>query len=95
MSAYLMARIEVTNWEQYQNYVAAATQAVAKFSGRFIARGGETLTLEGPEETRRVAIVEFPSLDKIKEFYNSSEYQEAKRLREGAAIVSLVAVGGV
>lgn len=95
MAAYLIAKIEVTNPERYKKYIAATPGIIKNFGGRFIARGGETATLEGPEETRRVVLVEFPSLEQIKAFYNSAEYQEAKKLRDGAAVMYLLAVNGV
>ena len=94
MSAYVIARIEITDWDQYKKYVAASPAAVSKYGGKFIARGGEKVTLEGPEESRRIAIIEFPSLEKAKAFYNSAEYAEARKLRAGAAVASLVAVEG-
>ena len=94
MSAYVIARIEVTDMEQYKKYIAASSVAVPNFGGKFIARGGDKVTLEGPEEKRRVVILEFPTLDKAVEFYNSEEYTSARKLRDGAAIASLVAVDG-
>jgi uncharacterized protein (DUF1330 family) len=94
MAAYLIAKIEVINPEQYKKYIAVTPSVIAKFGGKFIARGGETATLEGPEEKRRVVLVEFPSLDKAREFYSSPEYREAMKLRHGAAEVSLVVVEG-
>ena len=94
MAAYMIARINVTDPEQYKKYIAVTPGILAKFGAKFIARGGDTVTLEGPEETTRVVIVEFPSLDKVREFYNSAEYQEAIKIREGAAEVSLVGVAG-
>ena len=95
MAAYLIAGIDVTNPEQYTQYIAQTPGVIEKFGGRFIARGGETVTLEGQEETRRIVLVEFPSLEQAKAFYRSAEYQEVKKLREGAAEVHLVAVEGV
>jgi uncharacterized protein (DUF1330 family) len=94
MSAYLIATIEVTDWEQYREYTKASSQAVAQYGGRFIVRGGDKITLEGPEETRRIVVIEFPSLEQVKTYYDSKEYQEAKRLRQGAAIASFIAVQG-
>jgi uncharacterized protein (DUF1330 family) len=87
--------IEVTDPEQYTKYMAETPGVIAKFGGRFIVRGGEKATLEGPDENRRLALVEFPSLARAKEFYRSEEYQEIKRLREGAATVSIIAVEGI
>lgn len=95
MAAYLIAKVEVTDPEQYKQYIAATPGIIEKFGGRFIARGGETITLEGPEETRRVVLVEFPSLNQVKAFYNSEEYQAARKLRKGAAIMYLIATEGI
>lgn len=94
MSAYLVATIEVTDWEQYQEYTRASSQAVAKYGGRFIVRGGDKITLEGPEETRRIVVIEFASLEQVQAYYDSNEYQAAKQLRQGAAIGSFIAVQG-
>lgn len=95
MAAYIIARIEITNWDKYQSYVKATPGVIAKFDGKFIARAGEKVTLEGPEESRRVVILEFPNIDKAKEFFYSPEYQETRKLREGAADAQLVAIEGV
>lgn len=94
MSAYVIAKIEVTDMDQYKKYIAASSAVVPKFGGKFIARGGDKITLEGPEEKRRVVIIEFPSLARAKEFYDSEEYTSARKLRAEAAKASLVAVEG-
>jgi len=95
MAGYLLAMIEVTDPERYAKYMAETPGIIAKFGGRFVVRGGEKVTLEGPDENRRLALIEFPSLERVREFYNSEDYQEAKRLREGAAKVSIIAVEGI
>ena len=95
MPAYVIARVEVTDWDKYNEYLKVGPVTIARYGGRFIARAGEVVALEGPEETRRLVILEFPSLAKAKAWYNSKEYQDAKKLRTGASIGSLVAVDGV
>jgi uncharacterized protein (DUF1330 family) len=94
MPAYVVARIEVTDWNRYQGYVKATPDIISRYGGRFIARGGRVITLEGPEEKRRTVLVEFPSMEKAEAWYHSREYQEAKGLRAGAAIASIIAVEG-
>ena|SRR6185436_9320963 len=94
MPAYLIARVDVTDWNRYREYTKATPAAIAQFGGRFLVRGGEMVTLEGPEETSRLVILEFPNLARIKEFYNSTEYSEVRKLRLGAAIGQFVAVDG-
>jgi uncharacterized protein (DUF1330 family) len=68
---------------------------IAQNGGRSIARGGEVAVLEGDWQPKRVVLLEFEDLDAAKRWYESSEYQEVKRLREGAASLRIVAVAGV
>jgi uncharacterized protein (DUF1330 family) len=94
MPAYVIARIQVTDWERYQQYTKATPAAIDRFGGRFIIRGGETITLEGPPETARLVVIEFSSLERAKAFYHSEEYSRARKLREGAATGQFLAVDG-
>ena len=94
MTAYIVVRMKVTDPEQYKRYTARTPDCVASFGGRFIVRGGETVTLEGPEFSDRMVVIEFPSLDRAKEFYNSPEYTEIKALRAHAAVGEFIAVEG-
>ena len=95
MAAYMIARVEVTDWHRYKEYLEATPATIAKYGGRFIARGAETLSLEGPEETRRVVILEFPSLERVKQWYHSDDYQAARKIRAGAAEADFLAIDGV
>lgn len=94
MPAYVVARIDVKDWNKYQEYVKATPGIIAQYGGRFIARGGEMSTLEGPEETRRVVLLEFPSLETAQAWFHSPEYQDARKLRLGAASASIIAIDG-
>ena len=94
MPAYIIVRAEVTDWPRYREYMKLTPGAIARYGGRFLARGGEIATLEGPQENRRVVILEFPSLEQAKTFQNSTEYAQARKLREGAATVQIIALDG-
>jgi len=95
MAAYMIARVKVTDPQRYRKYVEATPPTIAKFGGRFVVRGGQTVTLEGAEETRRIVILEFPSLEQAQAWYASEDYQTAKTLRAGAAEGDFLAVAGV
>jgi uncharacterized protein (DUF1330 family) len=94
VSAYIVARIQVTDWDRYGEYVKHTPRVIAQFGGRFIVRGGEMAVLEGPDDGLRNVIIEFPSLDQAKAFYASPEYAAVKALREGAGTGTFVAVDG-
>ncbi len=94
MSAYIIARVEVEDPYLLKEYMTITPPIVKRYRGRFIARAGDTVTLEGPEETRRIVLLEFPSLSDAKAFYNSQEYTEARKLREDVAVAEFIAVDG-
>ena len=94
MSAYIIARITVTDPEQYEEYKKLSPGAIAAFGGEFIVRGGDTETLEGPEETNRVVVVRFDTMEQARQCYHSERYQEAKSKRAGAADAQFVIVDG-
>ncbi|MFZ0971524.1 MAG: DUF1330 domain-containing protein [Solirubrobacteraceae bacterium] len=95
MPAYVVAEIDIHDPEQYELYKQATPAAVEAGGGRFIARGGELAILEGDWQPKRLVLLEFPDLEAAKRFYASPSYQEAKRLREGAAGFNMVAVEGL
>ena len=95
MPAYIIVETDIHDAEQYELYKQAAPAAVSAGGGRFIARGGELAVLEGEWQPKRLVLLEFPDLEAAKRFYDSPEYHEAKRLREGAASFNMVAVEGL
>jgi uncharacterized protein (DUF1330 family) len=95
MPAYVIIETEVHDAEQYDRYRAVSPAAVHAGGGRFVARGGELAVLEGDWEPSRLVVLEFPDLEAAKRWYVSEEYQAAKRLREGAAHLRVVAVQGL
>lgn len=94
MPAYIIAFVEVTDRERYAEYMKVTPGIIASFGGTFIARGGKTETLEGPEEKRRVVLIEFPSFEQAHAFYHSEQYKQTKGMRAGAATATFILVDG-
>lgn len=95
MPAYLIVETDIHDAEQYERYKEASPAAVEAEGGRFIARGGELAVLEGDWHPKRLVLMEFEDLEAVKRFYVSPAYEQAKRLREGAANLNMVAVQGI
>jgi len=95
MPAYVIVETDISDPEQYEQYKAASPGAVAAGGGRFVVRGGELAVLEGDWNPSRLVVLEFEDLDAAKRWYESETYQEAKKLREGAARLNMVAVQGL
>ena len=93
--AYLLVQDDVTLPDRYQEYAKHSPGIIAKHGGRYLARGGRTVTLEGQPAKSRVVVVEFPSLEQARAFYDSPEYVSARKLRDGAADAQFVVVEGI
>ncbi|MGB3335765.1 MAG: DUF1330 domain-containing protein [Devosia sp.] len=90
---YWVARVDVTDPEQFKKYSAFVGPFVAANSGRFLVRGGEHVVREG-EARARTVIVEFASFAAAQAAYDSAEYQAGIELRRNAGIVDFVIVEG-
>ena len=95
MPAYVIVETDIHDPDQYEHYKAASPAAVAGGGGRFLVRGGELAVLEGDWHPKRLVVLEFEDLDTARRWYASENYQEAKKLRDGAAHLNMVAVEGV
>ena len=94
MAAYVFAQIEVTDPATYDDYRKQVLPTVTKFGGRFIVRGGTLEVLEGGWQPSRLVVIEFPSMQHIRDWFASPEYAPLLALRQPAAVDSLVAVEG-
>ena len=95
MPAYFIVRAIVHDPVGYQEYAQRSPAVLAKFGGRHIARGGRVITFEGPEETRRVVIAEFPDFATAEACYRSPEYQSIIAHRRDFANFEFILVDGV
>jgi uncharacterized protein (DUF1330 family) len=89
--AFWIAHVEVTDAEAYGRYAKGATAAIAAHGGKFVARGGRYVQLEGRDRARNVVAI-FPSLEAAVDCYHSAEYQAALAHAKGAAVRDLVVV---
>ena len=88
MTAYVIYQGDVTDPERYEAYKRAAAESIVAAGGRYIVRGGRTEVLEGDAPARRTVLSEFPSVEAALAWYHGPAYTEARRLREGAAVVT-------
>jgi uncharacterized protein (DUF1330 family) len=78
--------------QKYNEYIAALTELIEKFGGRYLVRGGRVIPLfKGRELERRhvdkVLIMEFPSAAAHGRCFTSREYLDLIPLRDAGAEV--------
>lgn len=94
MSAYIIVEIEIHDPNEYEEYKKLTPSSIAAFGGRFIVRGGRSETLEGEWHPQRIVVLEFPSVERAKEWWSSEEYAPAKKIRQGGANTKMIVVEG-
>lgn len=90
---YVIVRAIVTNSDAWADYAARATAATENHGGQYLVRGGRCEIVEGEGRARNV-VIEFESFDAAREFVNSAEYAEARKLREHAGVLDMLVVEG-
>ena len=95
MAAYVLAQVEVTDPQAFEQYRREVPATLAPFQGRFIVRGGESRTLEGDWHPKRLVIIEFPDRTAAQAWWESEAYAAPKALRQRSARTELLIVEGV
>ncbi|WP_316013209.1 DUF1330 domain-containing protein [Roseobacter sp. HKCCA0434] len=94
MSAYIIARIEVTDAEAYAKYASQTVALAEKFGGEFLVKAGAMVQKEGSGPQRHV-VIRFSDRAAAERFYDSAEYREILPIALSASARDLVIVEGV
>ena len=95
MPAYVILDIKVADPQVYEEYKKLSPAAVAAYGGKFLARGGKVETLEGDWAPQRLVVLEFESAARAKQWLESPEYSQAKKMRHLAATTQMIVIDGV
>lgn len=95
MPAFVIVDIDVHDPVRYEEYKRLAEATVTAYGGRYVARGGRTAVLEGAWSPKRLVILEFESLERARQWWDSPEYRPARELRKATAHSSMVVVEGI
>jgi uncharacterized protein (DUF1330 family) len=94
MPAYLLVEIEITDPELFEEYKRLVAPTIVAFGGRYLARGGALESLEGGWDPRRLVIIEFPSMERARQWWESDAYAPLKPMRIASARSRLLLVEG-
>ena len=94
MPAYVIVDVEVTDPDQYEAYKKLTPASLVAYGGKFIVRGGQVETLEGGWNPGRIVVLEFPSYDNARQWYDSNEYAQARAVRRDAAQARIIVADG-
>ena len=83
--AYFIGQFEIQDPAGYDVYRSQTAATIAPHGGRFIVRGGRLHNFEGEPPLPRVVVIEFPSFDQAKAWYESEAYRQLIPIRQKAA----------
>ena len=95
MSAYVISEVEVRDPAGFEAYRTFAAKAIAQYGGRYLVRGGAANVAEGGPPPNTIIVVEFPTMERLREWYASPEYAQALKVRQTALDRRLIFVEGV
>jgi len=95
MAAYLIVDIDVRDPERYAEYVKAVPPTIAKYGGKYLARGGRAERIEGEWSPKRFVVLEFPTYEMAKEWWSCEEYRGPKALRQSASVANMILAEGI
>jgi uncharacterized protein (DUF1330 family) len=94
MVAYVISDVEPRDAGLIERYRALAQASIARYGGRYIVRGGTVEPVEGDWTPQHLVIIEFPDMDRARQWYRSEAYAEALTVAEQALSRRLIFVEG-
>ncbi len=90
---YVIGRITVHDPAIYAEYAKLSTEAIKKYGGKPLVRGGRYEAVQGIARPRNV-VLEFESFERAHQFYTSPEYTAAKAIRMPVSEGEFVVIEG-
>jgi uncharacterized protein (DUF1330 family) len=94
MPCYFIAQIDVHDPEEYERYLEGTDAVLERHSGRVLAVDESVVVLEGAWPFGRTVVIEFPTTDALRTWYDSPEYRRILSHRKAASRSNAVAVRG-
>ena len=95
MPAYVLAEVEIRNPEGYKEYTKVVPGTITQYGGKFLHRGGNVEVLEGDWPQCRRVLIEFPSVEAAKAWWDSPEYEKPKLMRRANSDGRLLLLEGI
>ena len=92
MPAYILVDLELTDKEKFKDYANTVQKTVTTYGGRYTCRWGYPETLEGEWQAHRIVMIEFPTVEQARKWWDSEEYRPLKKLRRECSSAQIILV---
>ena len=94
MAAYMIVDNEVTDPEGFREYQKRVGSTLESYGGTFLVRGEKYENLEGDWHLHQLIMLEFPSVEQARRWYQSDAYAPVKDIRLKTALTQVILVQG-
>ncbi|MDN3029342.1 DUF1330 domain-containing protein [Streptomyces sp. S.PB5] len=94
MPAYVIVNADVLDEEAGLAYAPVAQRSILSHGGHYLVAGPTPTPVEGTWDSARFVVIEFPDMDRIREWYDSPEYRRAREIRGDKVRVGMLFVDG-
>lgn len=92
MTAYVLVELDVKDREKFKTYASAVQATVRDHGGRYRCKWGYPETLEGEWQAHRIVMIEFPTVEQARKWWDSEEYRPLKMLRRQCSSAQIILV---
>ncbi len=91
---YVLVRLNIKDIDLFKKYPELSERSLAEHEGKYLFRGGKMNILEGKWPFERNTLIEFKSFQKAKNWYLSSTYQKALKIRMSSSSSEVILIEG-
>ena len=94
MPAYVIVDIDIFDPAGFAEYRKSIVSLVEKYGGKYVAVSDRIETLEGDWHPPRIVMIEFESMKRAKEWFDSAEYRPLCQIRKRTAKTNMILIEG-
>ena len=95
MAAYVITDVEITDASLYGQFLEKVTATVEGHGGKFVVRGGALDVISGDWMPKRIALLEFGSVEQTHAWLSSPDYTALDDIRTKSSSINMVVVEGL
>jgi uncharacterized protein (DUF1330 family) len=95
MSIYVLSQLTVNDYKKFKECIRHVPETLAKYGGELVVASQNIEVMEGNWDKQMFIVLEFPSMEKAKNWYESDEYSPYKAVRQEATNSSMVFIDDV
>jgi uncharacterized protein (DUF1330 family) len=94
--AYVVVEIDVTNQDAFiKEYAPIAGKAITAGGGKYLARGGKNVAIDGEPPKTRTVVIAFENMEQAQATFASADYREGRKIGDKFAKFRIWAMEGL